>query len=147
MFLKFCKTQPVKSPTRANSTDAGIDLYVPDSFPGVRLRHGESVLIPSGLKFDVPKDWALILTNKSGVASKKHLDVMACVIDHAYKGVIHINLIHNGLGEVIISPGEKIVQAIMFPIGSHALIESTPEDMWLDADNGRGEGGFGSTGT
>jgi dUTPase len=50
-------------------------------------------MIPSGVKvWIMDKHTYLQATNKSGVASKFHLDVMANTIDADYQGEIHINL-------------------------------------------------------
>jgi dUTP pyrophosphatase len=85
--------------------------------------------------------------NKSGVASKKNLDVMACVVDHGYEGEVHLNLINNGQRDVIIEPGAKLVQGVLLPIALDAPIETAVEDMWQDIKSNRGAGGFGSTGS
>lgn len=103
--LKYCKVREVKSPNRAHPEDAGIDFYVPttidvDTFNEkckltgdapeyklddngnvieITIHPGESVLLPSGIKVNVPSGYMLQFTNKSGVASKKHLHVGACV--------------------------------------------------------------------
>ena len=102
--LKYCKVRNVKSPARAHATDAGIDFYIPEDiqhdtflakcdvtkcYPAatftegilksIVLAPGQSVLIPSGIHVKIPHGYALIYMNKSGVASKKHLHVGACV--------------------------------------------------------------------
>ena len=149
MYIKFAKTRDVESPTRANYGDAGIDFYVPNDFIQVTLRHGESVLIPSGIKVEVPFGTALIFHNKSGVASKKKLDVMADTIDHCYTGEVHVNLINNGINEVTITPGDKIIQGIHIPVLSSIPTEVKIEELYQDIHviGARGAGGFGSTGT
>ena len=51
----------VKLPTRgANSTDAGIDFFVPEDQKMIRINPGESCLIASGIKVNVPKGFALV---------------------------------------------------------------------------------------
>lgn len=144
--MKFCKVRDVKSPNRANPGDAGIDMFVPDDFPGIRLRHGESALIPSGIKVDVPHGFCFMIENKSGVGSKKKLDRLACIVDCGYTGEVHISLINNGLNDQVIAPGDKIVQGILIPIGLHEPEEVSPDEMWKDVVGTRAEGGFGSTG-
>ena len=106
MTLKYVKVRKVKSPMRAHPFDAGIDFYVPEdltadvmkqklnvvkedievSYNGkfinaMKLKPGQSILIPTGIHVKVPDGYALIYMNKSGVASKKHLHVGACVVD------------------------------------------------------------------
>jgi dUTPase len=88
----------------------------------------------------------MIFENKSGVASKKSLLVGASVIDHGYSGEVHINLINAGNKEVTISPGDKIIQGIMYEIGTHTPVETPIENMWIESNSERKENGFGSTG-
>ena len=90
--MKFLKIRPVKDPTRGTSKSAGIDLYIPFEITTIELKPGESTLIPSGLKVDVPKNHVFVAMNKSGIATKKGLSVGACVIDEDYQGEIHIHL-------------------------------------------------------
>ncbi len=172
--LKFFKIREVKSPTRAHSDDAGIDFYIPTNLTfeimepkfqttGCQvainrdtngfikkfiLRSGESVLIPSGIKVNIPDGFALIFNNKSGVAAKKKLLVGSSVVDQSYKGEVHINL-HNVSDKTIeIEAGDKIVQGIVFPINYCDVEETNSEEELYRGknDTGRGAGGFGSTG-
>lgn len=142
--LKFCKVRDVRSPARANVADAGIDFFVPNDFNEIELSHGEHVCIPSGIKVDVPQGWALVMMNKSGIATKRRLLVGACVIDHGYDQEVHLHLISNGNEKIMIKPGDKIVQGVMLQVGLHMTVESEPSEMWVDKIGNR-EGGFGST--
>lgn len=150
MYLKFAKVRDVVSPKRANrGSDAGVDLFVPNDFQLITLYTGQSVTIPSGIKFEVPAGYVMILFNKSGVASKKSLIVGACVIDHGYSGEVHINMINVGETQRQIAPGDKIVQAVLLPIITPEFLETSVENLYADIHNAsiRGEGGLGSTGT
>lgn len=80
--IKFSKTKNVKSPTRGTSQSAGIDFFIPDDWNdglSLYMNPNSSVLIPSGIKVNVPEGYALIAFNKSGIATKKNLQVGACV--------------------------------------------------------------------
>lgn len=102
--MNFCKIRDVKSPTRANKTDAGIDFYVPEyseeysdilalknvnkkeidvdkHFKNIVIKPGGNLLIPAGVKTILKPRYALIAFNKSGVASKQDLIIGACVVD------------------------------------------------------------------
>lgn len=153
----FTKTRPVKSPTRGTAESAGIDFFVPDDFQETEIRPGTSILIPSGIKCAYPPEYALILFNKSGIATKYKLTSLACVCDSDYQGEIHISLINAGKDPVTISPGMKIAQFILVPVSLAEPKEVEGEnDLWakwselstMRSLNGstRGEGGFGSTG-
>lgn len=142
--LKFTKVRSVKSPNRGTQGSAGIDFFIPDDFPSLVLQHGESCLIPSGIKVRVPDNYALIAQNKSGIASKKCLDIMACVIDSDYQGEVHINLINNGNSLQELKAGDKIIQFLLTPI-SHCDVEEVSLEELYPIVSDRGEGGFGST--
>lgn len=149
MYLKFAKVRKVVSPKRANSgADAGVDLFVPEDFLSVDIYTNQSVTIPSGIKFEVPAGYAMILFNKSGIASKRSLIVGACVIDHGYSGEVHINMINVGQTVQRIEPGMKIVQALVLPIIVPEFLETTEDNLYQDIHNAsvRGTGGLGSTG-
>jgi dUTP pyrophosphatase len=153
----FTKVRPVKSPTRGTAESAGIDFFVPEDFDEIEVRPGSSTLIPSGIKCAYPPGYALILFNKSGIATKYKLTSLACVCDSDYQGEIHISLINVGKDMVKISPGMKIAQFILVPISlvEPREIDSDDElwDLWSkmstlrsSSESSRGDGGFGSTG-
>lgn len=144
--LKFIKTREVKSPVRGHETDAGIDFFIPEDFENKILAPGEDVLIPSGIKVVVPKGFALIFKEKSGVATKKKLTIGACVVDSDYRGEVHLHLFNNGLDEVFLEAGDKITQGIIFPIALGTPTEVSEEEYSTYDNTERGEGGFGSTG-
>ena len=174
--LKFLKIRNVKSPTRAHAQDAGIDFYVPEDLTiqnmldanaktahagtfvqdpqfysmlgKIVLNPGESVLIPSGIKVDVPDGYMMMYDNKSGVSTKKGLLIGAKIVDIGYQGECHLNL-HNVSDKVQeIFPGDKICQAIMVKIGFHVPEEVKSEsELYGGQISERGEGGFGSSGT
>ena len=172
--LKYCKVRKVKSLNRAHADDAGIDFYIPedidvDTFHAkcditkcnptynltddyfikdITLAPGQSVLIPSGIHVKVPTGYALIYFNKSGVSSKKHLYVGACVVDENYQGECHLNLTNVGDCNVTISAGDKIVQGIVLPINYCQAEETNSlEELYAEGISARGADGFGSSGT
>ncbi len=144
--MRISKIRDVKTPTRANSTDAGIDFFVPEDQQKIRLFPGNSCLIPSGVKVNVPEGFALVAFNKSGVAVKKQLYAGACVVDCGYQGEVHINLTNVGKEDQFISPGDKIIQFVLLPLGEPLVEEVEVEDLYEEESN-RGGGGFGSSGT
>ena len=143
--MKVQRIRNVKLPTRGTPQSAGLDFYVPnDAFGGIGiyLDPGESLVIPSGIKVEVPKGYALIGFNKSGIAVKRHLYIGACVIDEDYQGEVHIHLTNVGRGVSYISPGDKIAQFVLVPV-LYADIEEVDELHKVPTK--RGTGAFGST--
>lgn len=160
--MKILKIRDVKTPTRGTNGSAGIDLYIPNDFKikrgdeyidvmpeGYSIGMGDSVLIPSGIKANVPKGHALIAMNKSGIAVKKSLLVGACVIDEDYTGEIHIDLKNVGKVNINIKAGDKITQLLCVPVNYVDIEETTNEEECFGYKleiSERGVGGFGSTG-
>ena len=154
MNLRIAKIRAnAKLPTRAYPTDAGMDLYFcPDealeekiiSRMGYAIETRESIVLPTGLKIEVPTDHMLEIKNKSGIASKRQLLVGACVVDHGYTGEIFVNLHNISLKTQYIKPGDKIAQAVLVPINCCGIDEVSCDV--FDQHTARGSGGFGSTG-
>jgi len=138
-----------KMPVRAYPTDAGMDLfYCPsderDWGKAMKVGAGESRILGTGLKIEVPEGYMLEIKNKSGIASKNHLLVGACVVDRNYDGEIFVNLNNVGRLTTSIVAGQKIAQAVFVKIETDVeLIES---DSIYDSETDRGDGALGSTG-
>ena len=141
--MKVQKLRDVKTPNRGTSTSAGIDFYVPEDFETATLKPGESVLIPSGIKMQLPRGYALVAFNKSGVAVKQGLSVGACVVDEDYEGEIHLHMINTSDRDQIIATGQKLVQFVLIPV---AYFDLEVVDEIPPRNTERGAGGFGSTG-
>ena len=146
---------------------AGIDFYVPDVLPIVDIKgmnekqlskisflpHKNTIiieplgriLIPSGIKTNIPDGYVLIGFNKSGFCYKNGLDLGACVIDENFQGEILINFINASDRPVEIGGGDKVVQFVLFELPK-ATIEIVEIDKLYEGKvSERGEGGFGSS--
>lgn len=148
MYLRYAKVRDTRDPLRANYGDAGLDFFVPNAFEAVWLAPHDRVNIPSGIKVEVPHGWALVFFNKSGIAVNHGLFVGACVVDHGYRGEIHLNVVNTSVGPVEIRPGMKLAQALMLQVGAF-VPQLVDEAVLYDSHptiSGRGSGGFGSTG-
>ena len=168
--MKYSRIRDVLQPTRGTEKSAGIDFYIPkftetfvndlvnknpeifvESIIPILIENKtfllapqKRILIPSGIKVEVPLNYALIAFNKSGVSTKKGLDVLACVIDEDYQGEIHLSLVNTSNDAIFIKEHEKIVQFILIPVLYAPLIEVNIETLY-DEVTARKDGGFGST--
>lgn len=137
------------APTRKIG-DAGFDFYVPEGHPTVLLAPGKDILINTRIRSKLAENLALIAFNKSGIATKKHLQVGACVVDRSYQGEIHIHVFNWGKEDILIGPGYKLVQFVPIEIDeSEPTIyyeEQTSLEKFYPISSERGAGGFGSTG-
>ena len=160
--MKIAKVRDVKTPERGTDKSAGIDFFVPNDFIEKVLLPQCDMLIPSGIKAQVPEGFMLMAAEKSGVVTSKQAAVEAGrtpkptayttivilgakIVDEDYQGEIHIHLINAGNEYVTIKPGTKIAQFILVPV-SYENIEIVPEDQLFSEVSERGDGGFGSTG-
>ena len=152
MIIEYARVREnAKPPIRANPSDAGLDIkYNPeDGETSCVIGPGESVILPTGLRFGVPHGYMLEVKNRSGVAAKKSLIVGACVIDSGYDGEVFINLHNIGHKIQLVEPGTKIAQIVMVPVVSFRPIETHSGDLyeWYPISiSDRGEGALGSTG-
>lgn len=145
--MKVTRTKDVKLPTRGTELSAGLDFYVPNDFKSSRVFPGKGINIPSGVHVKVPKGYALIAMNKSGISLNKGLQVGACVVDEDYQGEIHLHVRNINTHSVLIQPGLKLVQFLLIPVSYDGIQEvSSLESLYGDQKTERGTGGFGSTG-
>jgi dUTP pyrophosphatase len=138
--LKIKLNSPeIKAPSRAHDTDAGIDVYSPES---VTIPPNGDCKINLQLKTEFTPGFALIFKEKSGVATKKKLVLGACVVDSSYRGDLIVHLINTSTSEVTIEKGDKITQFVVVPVwsGQPEIVQE------IDENTERGAGGFGSTG-
>ena len=145
--VRVFRTRPsAKLPNRAHKTDAGMDFFFcPVEGAAVRIAPGQSVLLETGIKMEVPTDCMLQIMNKSGVASKKHLITGACVVDEGYTGEIFVNLHNIGADVEFIEPGQKVAQGVFVKIEKPQLWQIENDNIY-GQETTRGAGALGSTG-
>lgn len=178
--MRFSKVRDVKSPERGTSKAAGIDFFMPNFHrhehanldltsispyhkPCLVLHPHSDILIPSGIKMDIPEGYMLMGADKSGVVTSRYASLAAGrkpkdnafgsvlvlgakIIDEDFQGEIHIHLVNVGNEKVYIKPGMKIAQFILVPV-SYEGLEEVPENELFPEASERGEGCFGSTGS
>lgn len=142
--LCYSKIRDVKSPQFGTDGSAGFDVFIPNEIEEVVFHPNQSVKVPTGLKFNIPKNHVLIFFNKSGIASKKSLVLGACVIDSDYQGEVIVNLHNIGTEVVSLLGGDPIAQLIMYELPKVRLTELNIESLYSSVTD-RGDGGFGST--
>lgn len=135
-----------KTPTRANKSDAGFDLYIPRD---IILYENELNLVDLEISVAVPEGHTGLIFNRSS-NSKNHISLANSVgvIDSGYRGSVKLPLIYRPNVEmpvaVQLSEGRRVAQLVVVPIKEYEGIEIT-EDLPEPADS-RGSGGFGSSG-
>jgi len=138
-------TEDLKLPERSTKNSAGHDFYAIEDFTIPPYKIGDKpIMIPTGVKVQMPDDEFLMLVNRSSNPKKKNLVIPQGVgiVDSDYygnednDGEMFFAFYNLGEEEVVINKGEKIGQGIF------------QKYYVTDDDNASGErtGGFGSTG-
>lgn len=142
----FSTDDPVTIYTAANDAIK----FMPRAIAGqgdekaIILDAGQRALIPTGLIFDVPTGFKMLIYPRSGLALKQGLALSNCVgvVDSDYVEPTFVVLQNNSSARAIIKHGDKIAQAEFVPAHqvSFSVTDTRPERKT------EREGGFGSTG-
>lgn len=145
--VRVFRTRPdAKLPVRAHKTDAGMDFFYCPGEPTVMgIEPGQSVLLPTGIKMEVPSGYMLQIMNKSGIASKRSLVAGACVVDEGYTGEIFVNLHNIGTKTNFVESGQKVAQGVFVKIDKPEICEIEEDNIYGQSTT-RGSGALGSTG-
>jgi len=128
-------------PSKAYSGDLGYDLY--NDVSTVWIPAGGTRLISTGISCGFPEGFGALIRDRSSVATKRGLFVVAGVIDNGYTGEIKIALYNSTSRQEMVDSGEKIAQMILVETQSFVVEEVTE----LVSSDDRMGNGFGSTGS
>lgn len=154
MKLRICKTHPnAVVPTYAHGPDACFDLYAATvdgkTNLGANITHGSPVLFGTGLAFEVPDGYAMLIFSRSGHGFNHNVRLANCVgvIDSGYTGEVMVLLTMDDEfcdpeKHAHFKPGDRIAQACLVPVPRVEF--EVAEQLTLTE---RGAGGFGSTDT
>ena len=124
---------PVKKPG-----DAGYDLY---SNEDVIIGGGARGVVSTGIACEFPSNYVGRIVDRSGMAVKEGLHVVAGVIDSSYRGAWKIALYNTTTRPVEIKAQTRIAQVLFYKVADFPIMEV--DEL---SDTERGAGGFGSTG-
>lgn len=149
-------------PTKAHYGDLGYDLY---ALEDTELIPGTVTLVRTGIACNFPPGFGALLRDRSSVATKTKVFVVAGVIDQGYTGEIKVAFFNPGDAETSFTKewltgdhrngiftlkfgesksfkaGDKIAQMILIPVVTIPIDEV--EQLHPST---RGDGGFGSSG-
>ncbi|EKD49161.1 MAG: hypothetical protein ACD_63C00249G0002 [uncultured bacterium] len=130
-----------RMPKRGSDEAAGYDIC---SLEEIEIKPLESVLIKTGLAFEIPKGYYLKVCPRGSMVMKKNLDMPHSVgiVDSDYRGELFVPLRNLSLkAPVIIEKGERIAQVIL-----QKYEEMEFERFEKLSETKRGNGKLGSTG-
>ncbi len=126
-------------PEYASHSAAGADLRASEA---QRIEPGGRAAVPTGLHVSIPPGHVGLVWPRSGLAVRHGIDTLAGVIDSDYRGEVRVVLVNHGREAFSIAAGDRIAQLLVQPVARAAFREVAALD-----DTGRGQGGFGSTGS
>lgn len=130
-------------PSYATAGSAGLDLAAAVEAP-IELSPGARALVPTGIAIAVPAGYEGQLRPRSGLAIQHGVTILNSpgTIDSDYRGEVGAILINLGQAPFRVVRGMRIAQLVIAPVTIARLyaVAELP-------GSGRGEGGFGSTGT
>ncbi|MFH1706565.1 MAG: dUTP diphosphatase [Planctomycetota bacterium] len=139
LTVRVQQTDPaLERPGYAHEGDAGFDLRAAEA---AILKPGERRLIAAGIKVAIPAGFVGLIWDRSGLAARQGIHVLAGVVDSGYRGEVKVVLKNLGDADLAVTVGMRIAQMLVQPVAA-ATLEFVTE---LD-NSSRGEGGFGSTG-
>lgn len=145
MNISFHRLNPeAQIPARAHAGDAGYDLR---SVEEVELAPGGRALVGTGIAVAIPEGYAGLLLPRSGLAVKHGVSLVNTpgLIDSGYRGEIRVPLINHDLEAAFeVERGMRIAQFVFVWAAGATFVEV---DLLEEASDGRGGGGFGSSGT
>ena len=130
-------------PEYATAFSAGLDVRAAN-FEPVVLKPLCRAMIPTGLYLEIPEGYEVQVRPRSGLAAKRGITVLNApgTIDSDYRGEVCVILVNLSNEDFTVERGERIAQLVL---ARHETIEWVPSEEL--SESGRGEGGFGSTGT
>lgn len=133
--INFTGTEP----TRANPSDAGLDLYAAEE---TVIMSDFRAMVGTGTYLELPDTHFAMLVPRSSLSVKRDIQMVngVGIIDAGYRGEVKAPLISMGEDRVI-AKGERIVQIVILPV-----VQAEFNRVEVLGATERGDGGFGSTG-
>ena len=127
----------------AAGADNRANLAVADRAAGITLMPMQRLIVPTGLRIEIPAGYEVQIRPRSGLALRHGITLPNTpgTIDSDYRGPLGVALVNLGEGPYTVQHGDRIAQMIVAPVvqARFAVVSHLSETQ-------RGTGGFGSTG-
>lgn len=146
MQVRIKKLSPQAiTPRYAKTGDACFDIHALGDIekPITEIRPGSAAVIRTGLQFEIPYGYVMLVFSRSGHGFKNgvRLSNGTGIIDAGYRGELMVALHNDGRARFKVANGDRIAQAMIVP---RPVVEFTEADELSTTE--RGDGGLGSTG-
>ena len=159
VFVEVCR-EGVVLPAYAHGWDAGMDVRAAEE---VLIGPGDTLIVPTGLKFAIPEGYEIQVRPRSGITSRTPLrisnspgtidsgfrDELGIILtntseicSYSYDDAITVDSHGTRKGNYLIRKGDRIAQLVLVEIPRMKLVSVANV---ADIEGNRG-GGFGSTG-
>jgi dUTP pyrophosphatase len=142
--VPFRRLRPeARVPARAYNGDAGYDLAAAER---VVLAPGERAVLRTGIAIAVPVGYAGLVLPRSGLATQFGISLVNTpgLIDPGYRGELMVPLINHDREETFeVVVGMRIAQLVLVKAAEAQFVDV---ELLEEGADGRGEGGFGSSG-
>jgi len=134
---------PAYETAGAAGADLRANLRPEDRALGLVLEPMARMVLPTGLRLEIPAGYEVQIRPRSGLAAKFGLTIPNApgTIDSDYRGPLGVILANLGADPYTIRHGERIAQMVVAPVvqARFGVVQALGE-------TARGDGGFGSTG-
>ncbi len=145
MKVPFRRLRPeAVVPVRAYAEDAGYDLAAAE---GVVLAPGGRAVVGTGVALAVPEGYAGLVLPRSGLATRFGVSLVNApgLVDPGYRGELKVPLINHDREEAFeVVAGMRIAQLVLVRATQAVFVNV---DLLEESADGRGEEGFGSSGS
>ena len=111
------------------------------------LAPGERAVVRTGIAVSIPDGYAGLVLPRSGLSVRHGISLINApgLIDSGYRGEIMVPLINHDREKTFeVEPGMRIAQLVLVRAAEAWFVSV---ELLEESDDGRGEGGFGSSGT
>lgn len=141
--MKVYVEEGCKIPSKENKTDSGWDIH--SKHPSFYIGPNERQVVSTGVwVVDIPEGYDLQIQDKSGLAAKHGITILAGVVDNGYRGELKVVMLNTGDKSYHVRTGDKIAQIVLRKVNYEEVMEAAVEK---NLNTSRGANGFGSTGT
>jgi dUTP pyrophosphatase len=141
--LEYTNSTDNEEPNYAYESDSGFDLR---STEELWVQANSRLLVPTGLRFDIPDGYEIQVRSKSGLALNQGLMVLNSpgTVDSGYQGEVKVIIFNTTNERIKITKGQKIAQAVLSPVVNGKWVNLVKVEEIGEKD--RNDKGFGSTG-
>lgn len=125
-------------PAYGHKGDAAFDLYTAEK---TSVAPNERKSIPVGIQMEIPKGYAGLIWDKSGLSHNNGIKTLGGVIDAIFRGEVRVGVINLGNEPYVFEKNQKVAQMII-----QKVEEVEIEEVEKLTETDRGDKGWGSTG-